>query len=78
MGKQNQFLLKPTEVELGLQVGVEFDKIDAPRVCEKWVNCLILDRAWKGWFKEKGLTKSRQTGFVWQASYKRKPPLILS
>ena len=27
MGKQSQLLLKPTEVELGLQVGVEFDKI---------------------------------------------------
>ena len=26
MGKQSQLLLKPTEVELGLQVGVEFDK----------------------------------------------------
>ena len=26
MGKQNQLLLKSTEVELGLQVGVEFDK----------------------------------------------------
>ena len=25
MGKQRQLLLKPTEVELGLQVGVEFD-----------------------------------------------------
>ena len=27
MGKQSQLLLKPTEVELGLQVGVEFDKM---------------------------------------------------
>ena len=27
MGKQSQLLLQPTEVELGLQVGVEFDKI---------------------------------------------------
>ena len=26
MGKQSQLLLKPNEVELGLQVGVEFDK----------------------------------------------------
>ena len=26
MGKQSQLLLLPTEVELGLQVGVEFDK----------------------------------------------------
>ena len=26
MGKQSQLLLKPTEVELGLQVRVEFDK----------------------------------------------------
>ena len=26
MGKQSQLLLKPSEVELGLQVGVEFDK----------------------------------------------------
>ena len=26
MGKQSQLLLKPTEVELGLQVGVEFAK----------------------------------------------------
>ena len=25
VGKRNQLLLKPTEVELGLQVGVEFD-----------------------------------------------------
>ena len=25
MGKQCQLLLQPTEVELGLQVGVEFD-----------------------------------------------------
>ena len=28
MGKQSQLLLKSTEVELGLQVGVEFDKND--------------------------------------------------
>ena len=41
------------------------------------MNCSILDRAWKGWFKEKGLKKIGQTGFVWQAFYKRKPPLIL-
>ena len=27
MGKQSQLLLKPTEVELGLQVGVEFNNI---------------------------------------------------
>ena len=27
MGKKSQLLLKPTEVELGLQVGVEFDKM---------------------------------------------------
>ena len=27
VGKQSQLLLKPTEVELGLQVGVEFDNI---------------------------------------------------
>ena len=27
MRKLNQLLLKPTEVELGLQVGVEFDKM---------------------------------------------------
>ena len=27
MGKQSQLLLQPTEVELGLQVGVEFDNI---------------------------------------------------
>ena len=27
MGKQSQLLLQPTEVELGLQVGVEFDKM---------------------------------------------------
>ena len=27
MGKQSQLLLKPTKVDLGLQVGVEFDKI---------------------------------------------------
>ena len=26
MGKQSQLLLQPTKVELGLQVGVEFDK----------------------------------------------------
>ena len=26
VGKQSQLLLKPTKVELGLQVGVEFDK----------------------------------------------------
>ena len=26
-GKQSQLLLQPTEVEVGLQVGVEFDKI---------------------------------------------------
>ena len=26
MGEQSQLLLKPTEVEFGLQVGVEFDK----------------------------------------------------
>ena len=34
MAKQSQLLLKPTEVELGLQVGVEFDKIDSIR----WVS----------------------------------------
>ena len=27
MGKQSQLLLQPTKVELGLRVGVEFDKI---------------------------------------------------
>ena len=27
VGKQSQRFLQPTEVELGLQVGVEFDKI---------------------------------------------------
>ena len=27
MGKQSQLLLQPTEVELGLQIGVEFDNI---------------------------------------------------
>ena len=27
VGKQSQLLLQPTEVELGLQVGVEFDNI---------------------------------------------------
>ena len=26
VGKQSQLLLQPTEVELGLQVGVKFDK----------------------------------------------------
>ena len=30
MGEQSQLLLKPTEVELGLQVGVEFDKNSGP------------------------------------------------
>ena len=29
MGKQSQLLPKPTEVELGLQVGVEFDNMIA-------------------------------------------------
>ena len=29
VGKQSQLLLQPTEVELGLQVGVEFDKKNA-------------------------------------------------
>ena len=29
VGKQSQLLLQPTEVELGLQVGVEFDKIQS-------------------------------------------------
>ena len=37
--KQCQLLLQPTEVELGLQVGVEFDKIfynmEFPRNSEK-------------------------------------------
>ena len=28
MGNQSQLLLQPTEVKLGLQVGVEFDKIE--------------------------------------------------
>ena len=32
MGKQSQLLLQPTEVELGLQVGVEFDKMISPRI----------------------------------------------
>ena len=27
MGKQSQLLLKPTEVDLGLQVGVKFDNM---------------------------------------------------
>ena len=27
MGKQSQLLLKPTKIEFGLQVGVEFDNI---------------------------------------------------
>ena len=30
MGKQSQLLLQPTEVELGLQVGVEFDNMIQP------------------------------------------------
>ena len=29
VGKQSKLLFKPTEVELGLQVGVEFDKKEA-------------------------------------------------
>ena len=29
VGKQSQLLLKPSEVELGLQVGVEFDNFDS-------------------------------------------------
>ena len=32
VGKQSQLLLQPTEVELGLQVGVEFDK---ESICKK-------------------------------------------
>ena len=31
MGKQCQLLLKPTEVELGLKIGVEFDKTKTSR-----------------------------------------------
>ena len=30
VGKESQLLLKPTEVELGLQVGVEFDNVKLP------------------------------------------------
>ena len=34
MGKQSQLLLKPTEVELGLQVGVEFDNSTGKYDCK--------------------------------------------
>ena len=33
-GKQSQILLQPTEVELGLQVGVEFDNCAVVNQCE--------------------------------------------
>ena len=33
MGKQSQLLLQPTEVEFGLQVGVEFDNNFKNRSC---------------------------------------------
>ena len=33
-GKQSQLLLKPNEVELGLQVGVEFDNINNTEYCK--------------------------------------------
>ena len=37
VGKQSQLLLKPTEVELGLQVGVKFDNRKSlhPNICSK-------------------------------------------
>ena len=38
MGKQSQLLLKPTEVELGLQVGVEFDKNNNHNLNGFWHN----------------------------------------
>ena len=39
MGKQSQLLLKPTEVELGLQVGVEFDK---NLIVTDWVALILI------------------------------------
>ena len=38
-GKQSQLLLKPTEVELGLQVGVEFDKRSKNGIRPKCSHC---------------------------------------
>ena len=39
VGKQSQLLLKPTEVELGLQVGVEFDK----NMVQAYLTIVVLD-----------------------------------
>ena len=40
VGKQSQLLLKPTEVELGLQVGVKFDKIASRTIVARGNNFL--------------------------------------
>ena len=46
MGKQSQLLLKPTEVELGLQVGVEFDNKSTDKIHNRpkwnqWINLIL-------------------------------------
>ena len=46
VGKQSQLLLKPTEVELGLQVGVEFDNDQ----CFKNLDCYF-GKNWEIAFK---------------------------
>ena len=47
-GKQSQLLLKPTKVELGLQVRVEFDK-NFPLIHQKFLGRIIspLEYQWK-------------------------------
>ena len=42
VGKQSQLLLKPTEVELGLQVGVEFDNRKRNMLKMVWLSVWVL------------------------------------
>ena len=46
VGKQSQLLLKPTEVELGLQVGVKFDNKSTDKIHNRpkwnqWINLIL-------------------------------------
>ena len=60
MGKQSQLLLQPTEVELGLQVGVEFGKNQKSFPMEEGT---LWDRARQPGITGKGEGRPRTVGF---------------
>ena len=76
-GKQSQLLRKPTEVELGLQVGVEFNKND---VLKKVLFLVLIDsKQFRMWPKKlillnlSGYKYARRLGHI---SYERWDPKI--